>query len=279
MSVVDDPHTTSFDRQDDQRVPGASPTVVIVGATSGFGEALARELATLGANIVVAGRDAERAAGIAQAIGTDHALGVAYDVRRQENIDALWASAVERFGTVDHWINNAGVGNSRDRLDNLPVEEITSVVATNLTGVLLGTRRALEGMLAQGGGRIWVTEGLGSNGPALAGAGPYGATKAGVTYAHRVLAKECRDTPVSVGFLRPGIMPTRVTLGEQASQQQMPRLARLLSDRPEVVARSFAPRILRADRNGQRITWLTPGRIVRNLLTSAFRAPTRRRKQ
>lgn len=111
-------------------------------------------------------------------------------------------------------------------------------------------------MLAQGGGRIWLREGLGSNGPALAGPGPYGATKAGVTWAYRVLAKECRDTHVSVGFLRPGIMPRRVTLDEQASQQQMPRLSRLLSDRPEVVARSFAPRIFRADRNGQRITWL-----------------------
>lgn len=240
-------------------------TVVITGATSGLGEALAHALAAHGVNIVVAGRDASRTTEVAEAIGGGRAIGVGCDVRRERDIAALWEAAGEWFGWVDHWINNAGVGHARHRIDTLPVEETEAVLATNLRGALLGARRALDGMLAQGGGRIWLTEGLGSNGPALSGTGPYGASKAGATYAYRVLAKECRSTPVQIGFLRPGIMPTQVTGG---AHENMPRLARALSDRPEVIARHFAPRILRADRNGQRITWLTPGRIARRLVTA-----------
>lgn len=266
MTTNDDPHPAPSDSHD-RPVAGTRATVVLTGATSGLGAALAHQLTRCGANVVIAGRDAARAMTIAETIGSDRALGVACDVRRGEDIDALWESTVDRFGWIHHWINNAGVGNARARLDHLPVEEIESVLATNLSGALLGTRRALQGMLAQGGGRIWLTEGLGSNGPPLPGTGPYGATKAGATYAYRVLAKECRDTPVKVGFLRPGIMPTRVALGsDDALQQEMPRMARLLSDQPEVIARYFAPRILHANRNGQRITWLTPGRITRKLL-------------
>lgn len=269
MSTIDD-HGTGVAAHDQagRAAARSAPIVVITGSTSGFGAALAHALARLDANVVVAGRDAGRAAAVARAIGQDQALGLACDVQLADDIAALWEAAVERFGRVDHWINNAGVGHRRVRLDQLSVEETTTVLTTNLAGA----RRALEGMLAQGGGRIWLTEGLGSSGPVLAGTGPYSASKAGATRAYEVLAKECRGTPVSVGFLRPGIMPTRVALGSPNTDQppRTHRIANLLGDRPEHVAHHFAPKILGARANGQRLTWLTPSRIARRLLAAPF---------
>lgn len=238
-------------------------TVVIAGATSGFGAALARELATCGARVVIAGRRADRARSLAESIGPDVALGVGCDVRREEDLAALWEAAAARFGRIDHWINNAAMGHGRHRIDELPAGEIDALLATNLGGALLGARQALLGMTEQGGGRIWLTEGLGSSGPAMAGTGVYSATKAGATSAYRILGKECRRSPVHVGFLRPGIMATDVTMG---ADDAMPALARRLSDPPAVVAQNFAPRILRAQRDVQRITWLTLPRMARRLV-------------
>ncbi|WP_165498614.1 SDR family oxidoreductase [Streptomonospora litoralis] len=246
---------------------------MITGATSGFGAALAHALAAQGANVVIAGRTAEQAASIAGTIGVERALGVGCDVRRPEDLDSLWEAAAGRFGRIDHWVNNAGIGHPHERLDGLDATRIAAVLATNLTGALLGSQRALRGMHQQGGGCIWLTEGLGSNGPLLAGTGVYSASKAGATRAHRVLAKECRRTGIRVGFLRPGIMPTRVALGEPG--RPVPPTARtverLLGERPERIARHFAPKILTTTRNGRRLTWLTPTRIVRRLAAALRR--------
>lgn len=240
-------------------------TVVIAGATSGLGAALAHELAACGAQVVIAGRRADRARSLAESIGSDVALGVECDVRREEDLAALWETATARFGRIDHWINNAAMGHGRHRIDELPAAEIDALLATNLGGALLGARQALLGMTEQGRGRIWLTEGLGSSGPAMAGTSVYSATKAGATSAYRILGKECRSSPVQIGFLRPGIMATDVTMGED---DEMPALARRLSDPPAVVARDFAPRILRARRGVQRITWLTLPRMARRLLST-----------
>lgn len=244
--------------------PENSQTVVIAGATSGFGAALARELADRGARVVVAGRRADRAMELAASIGSDVALGVECDVQRAADLAALWEAAVARFGRVDHWINNAAMGHGRNRIDGLSAAEVSAVLSTNLSGALLGARQALVGMSLQGSGQIWLTEGLGSSGPAMAGVSVYGASKAGATYAFRVLAKECRKTPVKIGFLRPGIMATDVTTG---ADEPMPALARRLSDPPQVIARHFAPRILAARNNGERITWLTPARMAARMIS------------
>lgn len=249
-------------------------TVVIVGATSGLGAALARELAACGAQVVIAGRRGDLASSLAESIGSDVALGVECDVRREEDLAALWETASARFGHIDHWINNAARGHGRHRIDELTAAEIDALLATNLGGALLGARQALLGMTKQGGGRIWLTEGLGSSGPAMAGTSVYSATKAGATSAYRILRKECRRSPVQIGFLRPGIMATDVTMGEN---EAMPALAQRLSDPPAVVARDFAPRILRARRGVQRITWLTPPRMARRLIGARPRGTSSRR--
>ncbi len=241
--------------------------VVIVRGTSGFGFELARQLVLLGAQVAIAGRDVQTAQAAAEAIDETRVLGIGCDVRDEQQLAALWTSAVERFGMVDHWINNAAIGaSSRDMADCEP-DLVRDMIATNLTGVFLGTSVAVIGMRAQGHGMVWCTEGLGSEGLVLRGASLYGATKAGATYAYKVLVKECKGSTVRAGYLRPGIMPTRLALGDFANPD--PRAAwinGLLGDEPEAVAKWMAPRLLVARENGTRLNWLGPLRLARNFI-------------
>src|SRR5258708_4978984 len=85
--------------------------VVITGASMGIGEAIAKVFADGGASMVLLSRDARRAEAARQRVGhTDRTLALACDVRNREAIDATLVSVLQRFGRVDVWVNNAGVG-------------------------------------------------------------------------------------------------------------------------------------------------------------------------
>ncbi|AQR63087.1 hypothetical protein BZG35_16570 [Brevundimonas sp. LM2] len=254
------------------KVARPGQVVVITGGTTGFGHALAEQFLRLGCKVVITGRVASDAIAVARALHPDHAVGVGADVRSEAGHLHTWQAAIDAFGRVDHWINNAGLGGAGEDIAATDPTLIRAMIDTNLTGVLLGTSVALNRMRAQGGGQIWVTEGLGSSGFVLEGAGIYGATKAGVTYLFRVLAKENAAGPVRIGFLRPGIMPTRVAFGSDAiPDARAARILALLGDDTRIVARWMAPRILDTRRNGHRLDWLTRTRLIGNLLRAGFR--------
>ncbi|MDQ5936704.1 MAG: hypothetical protein QG574_4040, partial [Cyanobacteriota bacterium erpe_2018_sw_21hr_WHONDRS-SW48-000092_B_bin.40] len=84
-------------------------TIVITGASSGFGEGVARRFAARGANVVLAARRGEVLEQIASQCGPN-ALAVATDVSKPEQVKALSEAALAKFRQIDVWINNAGVG-------------------------------------------------------------------------------------------------------------------------------------------------------------------------
>lgn len=224
---------------------------------------MAKALFARGACVAIAGRNARGAEEAARTIDPDAALGVGCDVRDETQSAALWDSAVQRFGRVDHWINNAAMGASSRGMADCEPDLVRDMIATNLTGVFLGTRVAAKAMAAQGHGMVWFTEGLGSDGLVLPGAALYGATKAGATYAYKVLAKELKGSCVRAGFLRLGIMPTRLALGDFADPD--PRalwISKLLGDEPETIAAWMAPRLLANRKHNVRLNWLGPLRLA-----------------
>ena len=85
----------------------------------------------------------------------------------------VWDKAIERFKTVDVWINNAGAATSRNGLEE-GYDEITRTIDTNLTGTILATRIVSSRMLKQGSGQIYMFEGFGSNGQLQKGISVYG---------------------------------------------------------------------------------------------------------
>ena len=254
--------------------------VVITGGTRGIGRGLAAEFLRRGHNVAISGRDANRVdealAALATA-GSGQAAGCAVEVTDRASVAALWALASERFGRVDIWINNAGMTNRKVPFAEVPTAEIGRVVSTNLTGLLYGCQVAVEGMLGQGGGgKIFNMEGFGSDGLTQVGMTVYGATKRAVRYVTAALAKEYRDTPLLICNLSPGIVVTEfltrdLYAHDPAELQQRRRVLNLLADRVETVAPPLVDGMLRCNKSGASVRWMTPMQALGRLAMSPFR--------
>jgi short-subunit dehydrogenase len=133
----------------------AGKTFVITGASSGFGRGVALKLAAHGANVVLAARREavlEEVAAEARAAGGTP-LVVPTDVSRPEEIQRLADAAVARFGRIDVWINNVGIG-AIGRFDDVPVADHARIVDVNLKGVIYGSHAALRQFRRQGAGTL-----------------------------------------------------------------------------------------------------------------------------
>jgi len=131
----------------------ANKTVVVTGASSGFGRGMALELARRGANVVIASRNTSALERVAQEAGTGKVLVVTTDVGRAEDMEQLARSAIERFGNIDVWINNAGAG-ALGRFEEIPLADQLRVVNINLDGVILGSYHAMQHFRGRGRGTL-----------------------------------------------------------------------------------------------------------------------------
>ncbi|MBP2192755.1 SDR family oxidoreductase [Nocardia goodfellowii] len=249
-------------------------TVVVTGGTRGIGLGMVRALLDGGHRVALCGTDTARVAEVRSRLG-DSALVMAADVTERASLQALWDAAVDRFGKVDVWINNAGVSHDRAPLWQLPAEQARAVVETNLLGVLHGSAVAVAGMAAAGGGHVWNMEGLGSDGRTVTGLAAYGASKRGVTYVTKALAKE---TPagVSVGLLSPGMVVTDLLTHGYADPDELAKARKvfnILADTVETVAPWLAERAVTHTRNGAHVRWLTTPKVIGRFAM----APVRRR--
>lgn len=253
--------------------------VVVTGSTRGIGFGMAGAFLERDCAVVVCGRTAQSTARAAEALAqeADSAmiLGQPCDVTEVEQVKALWHSAVERYGRVDVWINNAGLLHERMSNWELSEGEVNAVVCTNLLGTLNGVRVAMRGMLRQGSGTIYLMEGLGSDGRMVPGMSVYGATKAAIRYLARALEREARGTCVSVNALSPGMVVTDLLVSNEdrksANWVRTKRLYNILGDRVDTVAPWLVDQILENRRHGARIAWLTGRKVVGRFLASPFR--------
>lgn len=252
-------------------------TILITGSTRGIGKGLATEFLKRGQQVVVTGRTPEAVNRVVRELETlGQVLGVACDVRSYESQQAAWAAGVARFGRIDMWINNAAISTDRLMLSDVPPDTIRATVETNLLGALYGARVALEGMLRQGGGQIFLFEGFGSNGMVNPGLAVYGSTKRAIRYLTASLAREYRDSPVLIGSLSPGIVTTDLLLysskgRDPADWARAKRVLNILADRVETVTPWLAEQALANRRQGARIEWLTPRKSLLRFVGALFR--------
>lgn len=128
--------------------------VVITGASSGIGRATALRFAKTGASLVLASRREHALTELAQQcerLGAQGTLVVPTDTADPDSVQALAAAAVDRFGQIDVWVNNAAVGVYAPFLD-VPLDDFRRVIDVNLMGYVYGARAALEQMNKQGKG-------------------------------------------------------------------------------------------------------------------------------
>src|SRR4051794_6879662 len=114
--------------------------VVITGASSGFGKGTALKFAEEGASLVLAARRDEPLDELARECeaGGTRALAVPTDVSDREEVERLAESAIQEFGRIDVWVNNAGVG-ALGRFERIPLDIHEQVIRTDLLGTLYGS--------------------------------------------------------------------------------------------------------------------------------------------
>jgi len=195
--------------------PLAAPAVLITGATSGLGLAMAGALAESGAAVAVTGRSGERAREVAA--GLPNAIGIGLDVRDESSVARAVDEAWTRLGGVDMLVNNAGIGmrtvNPRFLEEPQPFWQVTTagfrdVVETKLLGCFLVAREVVHRMLVNGAGRI-VNISMNEGTMVRRGFVPYGPSGAGVEALSRVMAADLAGSPVTVNVLLPGGRGTR----------------------------------------------------------------------
>jgi short-subunit dehydrogenase len=187
-------------------------TVVVTGASSGIGRGTAVRLAELGANVVVAARRADVLNDLAAEITADggSVLAVALDVSDAPAVVDLATATVERFGRIDVWINNVGIG-ALGLFWDVPVEAHARVIDVNVTGLIYGAHAALRQFRTQGEG-ILINVGSVESEVPLAYQASYAASKAAVLSLSRTLNEELRligeHKTIRVGTIMPWAIDT-----------------------------------------------------------------------
>jgi 2,5-dichloro-2,5-cyclohexadiene-1,4-diol dehydrogenase 1 len=129
-------------------------TILVTGAASGIGLAVARLLAEAGANIVMTDRDEAAVTHAAEGLGKDNVLALRGDVTVPADVGAMVDAAVARFGKLDGACNAAGVPQTGKLLHDVSIEEWDRCHAVNLRGVFLCNKYQIAAMLRTGGGAI-----------------------------------------------------------------------------------------------------------------------------
>ena len=251
--------------------------VVITGGSRGIGFALAEEFLKRGYRVTITGTSGASVHGALSELSREYKNihGAVCDVRDPESVEEVWEQAKETGGTVDIWINNAGVNQPDEYLWNVSEKDTTAVIETNITGVINGCRTAVRGMLKQESGRIYNMEGFGSDGMTRPRIILYGAAKRAVRYLTRGLAKETAGTGVLIGALSPGMVPTDLLLGPMKKNSDemktFKKIVNILGDTAENTALFLVDRIEKDKKNGSRIARLTMLRILFRFLAAPFR--------
>ncbi len=169
--------------------------VLITGASSGIGEALARSLSAQGARLGLLSRSGKD-------LGLPDTVNVAGDVGDRSAVESFVADVVERFGTVDIAVANAGVGSYGEFLD-VPVAHEDEMIRTNVNGTVNLYHAALPHILAAGGGDL-VTVASEAGRRGLPGEAVYSASKFAQVGLTRALDNELRERGVRATNICPG---------------------------------------------------------------------------
>jgi NADP-dependent 3-hydroxy acid dehydrogenase YdfG len=184
----------------------AGKASIVTGASSGIGAATARVLAKEGCNVVLAARREDRLNALAAELG-EGTLAVPADVTDPAACAALVAQTVERFGSLDVLINNAGLGLYGSIAEGNP-EDWRKMFDVNVLGVLYTTRAAVRQMLRQGAGDVVFVSSLAGRRVPRADGTVYAATKHAVNAIADGLRMDVHEKGIRVINVEPGLVRT-----------------------------------------------------------------------
>lgn len=184
---------------------------IVTGGNGGIGLGMARGLASAGARVVVAARNAEKSRAAAEELARygSEPVVIAVDVADEQSVQSLARETVARCGRLDILVNNAGT-NIRKPPQTYAAEEWHRVLDTNLTSAFLCSRAAYEPMKIAGGGKI-INVGSMMSIFGASFAAPYGASKGGLVQLTKSLAVAWARDDIQVNAVLPGWIDTDLT--------------------------------------------------------------------
>lgn len=253
---------------------------VITGGSRGLGLSIAQTYARAGAKVVIASRSAQsvdlavdslREAGYS-------ATGLACDVADMSQVEALAEHAIQTFGRIDIWVNNAGLSAPYGPTIHIPTSDFMNVVGTNIIGTYNGSTVAMRHFLKQKSGKLINLLGRGDNG-AIPLQNAYSSSKVWVRNFTKVLAQEYKDSGVEVMGFNPGLVKTEMLSNVHAvsgyEDKMMPLrfIAMLWGNEADVPAEKalWLASPVTDGRNGLFVTVLTKWMMISRLITLPFK--------
>lgn len=216
--------------------------IVITGASSGLGEAAARDLSGRGAIVVMGARRTDRIQSLAKELTGKGAktLALITDVTKYEQVRKLVDEAVKTFGRIDVIINNAGLM-PQSPLERLKIDEWNQMIDVNIKGVLYGIAAALPYMKKQKSGHIINVSSVAGH-KVRANNVVYAATKHAVRIISEGLRQEVKPYNLRTTIISPGAVDTELlnTISEPDVAENMHKFYRDVSIPPDSFARAVA---------------------------------------
>ncbi|WP_102693641.1 SDR family oxidoreductase [Rummeliibacillus pycnus] len=213
-------------------------TAIVTGGGRGLGVQIAKGFAEAGANVVLCSRKVETCEEVAQELTKlgIQAIGVACDVTKQEDVNRLVNTVIEKFGRIDILVNNSGATWGTPAIE-MPLEAWQKVIDVNLTGTFLMSQAVGRQMIKQQSGKIIniaSVAGLGGTHPQFLDTVGYNASKGAVITLTQDLAAKWGQYNIHVNAIAPGFFPTKMSevvieRGREYIMQATP-LARLGSE-------------------------------------------------
>jgi NADP-dependent 3-hydroxy acid dehydrogenase YdfG len=216
----------------------AGKVVVITGASSGLGEATARQLSAEGATVVLGARRAERLQMLADELQGQggKAIAVRTDVTRSDQVKALVDAAIQTYGRIDVMLNNAGLM-PHSPLERLKIDDWNRTIDVNVKGVLYGIAAALPYMKQQKAGHIINVSSVAGR-KVRPGSAVYAATKAAVLMLSEGLRQEVKPYHIRTTVISPGAVATE--LPNSVTEPDIAENVRKLYETGAIPADSFA---------------------------------------
>ena len=217
-------------------------TIIVTGASSGVGEACARQFVQAGGKVVLAARTKTNLDKLAKELG-DQALAVPCDVAKTGDCETLIQQALDHFGSIDVLVNNAGY-NARGNVEDVRLEQMEQVIEVNLKAPMRLSKLALPHLKKSGGAIINVAS-LAGRFP-LDGEAAYSSSKFGLRAFSLAMAEELADTGVSVSIVSPGPIETGFIL------EDIDEVPDLVFSQPMSTADEVAASVLECAKDGKR---------------------------
>jgi NADP-dependent 3-hydroxy acid dehydrogenase YdfG len=186
-------------------------TILITGATSGFGLACGRRFAAGGRQLIITGRRAKRLQSLADEFPETPMHQVVLDIRDRAQIESMMADLPDQFKNIDILLNNAGLALGVNPAQESNLDEWETMIDTNIRGLCILTRAVLPGMVERNRGHIINIGSVAGNYP-YPGGNVYGATKAFVKQFSKNLLCDLVHTRVRVTNIEPGLCRTEFSI-------------------------------------------------------------------